>query len=534
MSDNRESVADSSAERNAARQEAAFELGKGIALGLVPFLGQAIDAYDTVESAIALYGAPPGEAKETAKFDFLLALVGWIPGPGDGLKKSLRIVNRDPQRYAPVLFDLLRFVLQECGIATSPEALLDEVFDAGKLRKQIAEIKTGVVNASGFKALPSALQTVVINALGMAESNMPALVAVVQKRLTKWKPLQRNSSAAEMPRRRNGHLLPKAKGSQVAAAGDARPALGHANTGTHSSLATQALHTLTNEMIGISGEHIADYICADTYRWGPDWLQHDDGTGGRWRGGPPSATKIGKLSRGGNPRSQHVLYKLSDGPNGTGLDAVWRADSHNGGKPYAIVEAKATRDEDAPKFMRKLNTARKPSIMSKLGVNGINDPSELLEPLEDDGSASAPTKAGGGKTTGKSGGGKAGSTQATGSLPHSAPSSSSPGAAKSAAKKTVLVQMSREWIEVNLAKAVGEALNRSVLIGYHRHLFFSPAYLPSAAAHMLAKLKELPPEQHASHDAIHYDEVAVKTAVNKRKASLRKKYGNLPNLRAES
>lgn len=532
MSDNRDPIADSSAERNAARQEAAIELGKGIALGLVPFLGQAIDAYDTIESAIALYGAPSGEAKETAKFDFLLALVGWIPGPGDGLKKSLRIVNRDPQRYAPVLFDLLRFVLQECGIATSPEALLDEVFDAGKLRKQIAEIKAGVVNTSGFKALPSTLQTVVINALGMAESNMPALVAVVQKRLTKWKPLQRNSSAAEMPRRRNGHLLPKAKGSQVAAAGDARPALGHANTGTHSSLATQALHTLTNEMTGISGEHIADYICADTFHWGPDWLQHDDGAGGRWRGGPPSATKIGKLSHGGNPRSRHVLYKLTDGANGTGLDAVWRADSHNGGKPYAIVEAKATRDEDAPKFMRKLYNTRNPSITSKLGVNGISDASELLEPLENN-NTQAQAKTGGGKTGGKKGGGKVGGSAPTGGLPHSVRDDSGASAPGSTSRKAVLVQMSREWIEVNLAKAVGEALSRSVLIGYHRHLFFSPAYLPSPAAHMLAKLKNLPPEQHAHHNAIHYDEAAVKTAVNKRKASLRKKHGNLPSLKAE-
>ena len=52
-----------------------------------------------------------------------------------------------------------------------------------------------------------------------------------------------------------------------------------------------------------------------------------------------------------------------------------------GGKPYAIVEAKATRDEDAPKFMRKINNTRKPSITSTLGVNGITDPSELIEPF---------------------------------------------------------------------------------------------------------------------------------------------------------
>ncbi|RMT29141.1 hypothetical protein ALP49_01585, partial [Pseudomonas syringae pv. solidagae] len=77
-----------------------------------------------------------------------MAIIGWIPGPGDGLKKSLRIVNKDPERYAPVLFDLLRFVLQECGIRTSPEALLEQVFNAGKLTADVDEIITGVKGSS--------------------------------------------------------------------------------------------------------------------------------------------------------------------------------------------------------------------------------------------------------------------------------------------------------------------------------------------------------------------------------------------------
>ena len=52
-----ESANDGGEDRSAAYQEAAVELAKGIALGAVPFLGQAIDAYDTIESAIVLYNA---------------------------------------------------------------------------------------------------------------------------------------------------------------------------------------------------------------------------------------------------------------------------------------------------------------------------------------------------------------------------------------------------------------------------------------------------------------------------------------------
>ncbi|NAT39001.1 hypothetical protein CU661_18485, partial [Pseudomonas syringae pv. actinidifoliorum] len=92
-----------SEDRSDAYQEAAVELAKGIALGAVPFLGQAIDAYDTIESSIVLYNAESTGGKEDAQFDLLMAIIGWIPGPGDGLKKSLRIVNKDPERYAPVL-----------------------------------------------------------------------------------------------------------------------------------------------------------------------------------------------------------------------------------------------------------------------------------------------------------------------------------------------------------------------------------------------------------------------------------------------
>lgn len=206
-----------------------------------------------------------------------------------------------------------------------------------------------------------------------------------------------------------------------------------------------------------------------------------------------------------------------------------------GGVSQATGAPKATRDEDAPKFMRKINNTRKPSITSTLGVNGITDPSELIEPLEDEGQNSTPnpTKKKGG---GKAGGGKRGAPSPTGSLPQSSPVASSSNVSQSGAKKTILVQMSREWIEANLAKSVGDVLARSILVNYSRHLFFCPAYHPSGSpgAHMQAKLKNLPADQHAKHDALHYDEAEVRAAVNKRKESLRKKHGVLTSLKVES
>jgi len=536
-------------DRRAAYKEAAIELGKGIGIGLVPILGQAIDAYDTIESSIALYQAKAAEDKENAQFDFLLALVGWIPGPGDGVKKSLRIVNRNPDRFAPVLYDLLRFVLNECGIQTSPEALLEEIFNASALKARIDDIRQGVEDASAFQSLPESMQTVVRNSMLMASTNMPVLVGVVEKRLKKWRGKQRNSSAKEPSKGPAKQQPPKAEHSDTAKSGKDGNTPGHANTSVNAQIATQSLEGLTNEMLGISGEHIADYICAYEFGWGKDWQAHDKGAGGAWKNGTPGKNRLGKLSKGGSPKAKHVLYKLSDGANGTGIDAVWRADGQNGGKPYAIVEAKSTRDEDAPKFHRKTGNTRKPAVTSTLGVNAVADTSELIEPLEEETTSPSPEKEakGKGKASGKAGGksgkasgkfGKSTSTSTRGSQKNEKTGESQSAKSKGAVKD-VLVQMSHEWIHENIKKAVSDDIADEIRLkrskSYSRHLFFSPAYHSEATkAHMIAKRDNLPETQHTEHKAFHYDDDEVRKAVNKRKASLQKKYGNnIPSLKAE-
>ena len=51
---------------------------------------------------------------------------------------------------------------------------------------------------------------------------------------------------------------------------------------------------------------------------------------------------------------------------------------------------------------------------------------------------------------------------------------------------------------------------------------------------MEAKVGNLGAANHALHDAFHYSESEVQVAVNKRKASLRKKHGDLQSLKSES
>ncbi|KKI26952.1 hypothetical protein I4I80_25370 [Pseudomonas syringae pv. tomato] len=332
--------------------------------------------------------------------------------------------------------------------------------------------------------------------------------------------MQRNSSAASSgsnhPKRAE---KPGNKDAAVAAQGKEGASSTHSNQVEASRIGLQSPSSILNEGLGVSGEHIADYICAVEFGWGKDWDGHDKGADGKWLEGLPSASKMGKLSAGGSPKARHVLYKLTDGANGTGIDAIWRANpANNGGEKFAIVEAKASKDEDAPKFMRKLNNTRKPGVASKLGASGLGDPSDLIEPID-----SPEIKTSGKKekkiNTGKS---KVSATKSE--------------ASSSRKKKNIVVQMSVEWIRQNLEKAgLGYSLQLQIAGSYSRHLFYTPLYHASLSPkeHASARLNNTHESTHRNHQAFHYGEKEVRGFVNKRKKSLTKKYGALDSLKLE-
>lgn len=152
-------------------------------------------------------------------------------------------------------------------------------------------------------------------------------------------------------------------------------------------------------------------------------------------------------------------------------------------------------------------------------MNGIPKAEEILDPPTEDGAVSpAATPAGGGRA----GRGRA-TTTPVATIP------------KASADKKIIVQMSHEWIENNLEKAVGK-LKRDVLVNYSRHLFYTPLWLPSAISHEKAYLNNSKADAHSKHDIasqLCYQESDVKLAVNKKKEKLRRKFGHLLSLKAE-
>lgn len=523
--------------------EAAKEIGASIALGLVPFLAQAIDIYDTVESIWRIQGAKTLDTKEDAKFDLILALVGWVPGPGDGVKKSLRLVNKDPQRFAPILFDLLRRVCEIANIKTSPEVLLEKLFDARMLASQIGEIRAAILESSPVKQLsPESQQTIRVT-LNQIEHELPAWVGIVQKRIVKWKKVQRNSSAqaAPMGKKKTDAL---SKDKQVAENGRDRPE--HANTNqVKNSVMASAEEQLENALAGVLGEHIADYYCSEKLGWGKHWQGHDKGAQGKWTNGTPNGATLGKVS---NVKNRHVLFTLEGAANDKGIDSVWRVDSKNQGKPYAIVEAKSDQELNVPGFVkRNPNTARKPGVGGKLRVTGIPKGEDLLEtePPEMEGDTDKPASKKRGGKTGRKGGGKSTKGEAakrTNKKDEAAPSSQKP--TDPPKKNRILVQMSHAWIDKNMLAAVGSILRRDALASYSRHLIYTPQWLASAQEHAKALRDGTAHDgsTHTNHDVnypgglgkLHYEEREVKVFVNRKKAFLRKKHGDLPTLKAET
>lgn len=71
---------------------------------------------------------------------------------------------------------------------------------------------------------------------------------------------------------------------------------------------------------------------------------------------------------------------------------------------------------------------------------------------------------------------------------------------------------------------------------YNRHLFFPPLYHKSLSpkAHAKAQLATAEESTHRDHAGFRYGEDGVRLTVNKRLASLRKKFGELDILKKEA
>ncbi|RQR37091.1 hypothetical protein DIE23_06550 [Burkholderia sp. Bp9143] len=514
-------------------EDAVKEIGWSMATNAVPLFYVAQNVYDTTESVWTVWNARESADEMTkieAGIDLVFAVVGWVPVVGAGVKRTFRLVNHKSEIYGPLLFDILRLVLQQAHIQTSPDALIDKLFDATGVKKYLTEAREHIQKSWLYREMPSAMQVTFMQALTFVETNLPYWLAqFVQRKLLHWRKKQPNSAAVSTLEEHRTTEKPGAKGEE-AKAGHDRPVPTPSRGVVNAKL---AVTDITTEITGILGEHIGDYYCYEKLKWGSGWQTHDKGLSGKWSE-QPGLRVMGKLNDKGK---LNKLFELK--ARGHGIDGVWRAAPFsNQMKDYAIVEMKASTTK------RKLKDPNaKHSIWSKLGtikdeVRPLAD--DLLEPPDDAGltvpagggsgkpGSGKPTPGGGGGKPLSTGGGKpAASSDVKAQRKQQEESAAAPGGAAPTTEpaapkdpKASIVQMSNAWILKNLPEAVSRDIELSILnVGYSRHLLYVPFYLPSAAQHVEA-LATGDEHGHADHDlpfTHHYKDGEVAEAV-KRKA----------------
>jgi len=407
-------------------------------IGCVPVLGQIVDARDIIKGLAEVASAP---ASPLAWFNLITALIGLIPGGGDAVKRSTRAIKSGAV-HVDELLDMIRRLYKG-----DPEKLLREVLDVGKLRKHLDDIL-------GNQNLTKHLSPEVRRSIDNIRTNLNKQFDAFKKEIDGWLAKGRKTSADAGPAAKHAPGTPPAKPDTHAMGGtqgkgqhsnSASP-----NTPNAATQRTARFKSLTQKVLGVMGEHMADYHCQDTKGWGTK-VRHDQ-----------ALVNDAKLNDSG-----HMVQLWPVLPRGRGIDAVWRS---GGAKPYAIIEAKASYDPTK-------------GLASLLGEAG--DKNER-------GGANNGTSAGRGGGAGRRGAGSTGSTAVR----------------QSNGKVT---QMSHSWIDLRLARAVGATsphlndLRREVrgASNYSRHvLFFS---IPQAVAHAEALIlhasgRDVQQAMHASHD----------------------------------
>lgn len=404
-------------------------------IGCVPVLGQLVDARDIIKGLVEVAAAP---ASPLAWFNLITALIGLIPGGGDAAKRSLRAVKSGAVNIDELL-DMVRRLYKG-----DPEKVLRDVLDLSKLRGYLNQIldnprMTGLLNDEARRSIAT------------IQSGLNKQFDAFSKEVDGWLAKGRKTSAGGVPTARTTPGTPAAKPQSPHNAGSQNPTThgdpASTNTPNASGQRTARFKSLSQKVLGILGEHLADYHCQDVKGWGASAKAgHDQGT-----------INAAKLNDGG-----HLVQLWPCVPRGRGIDAVWRTPS--GPKPYAIIEAKAS-----------YNPAK--SLQVLLGEAG--DKAEAA--------SSAGTSSGRGGGAGRRGGATA------------------PTASAIRQPNGKVTQMGHGWVRgKRLARAVGgdPLADRIRKLGYTRHvLFFS---VPQAVSHAEAQIKlmaqqRVPDEFHAGH-----------------------------------
>lgn len=428
-------------------------------LGCVPIVGQVIDARDVIKGLAEVAHAPQSSM---AWFNLVTALIGIVPGGGDAAKRGMRAVKSGTVQVDELLAVIRRFYKGD------PEQLLKQVLDPGRITGKLEEVLASpALRNNVSKDLQRSIDTL--------RGQIGQRVAELRRDVDDWLAKGRKTSADTGPALKPSARTPPAKPETKAREGTKTKGE-HSGTATPSSAnpstsRSTRIKSLSNKLLGVLGEHMADYHCQEVKGWGQRAL-HDTGQ-----------INSAKLNDSG-----HLVQLWPPIARGRGIDAVWRTPGAT--KPYAIVEAKAS-----------CNPTK--SLHALLGEAGDKSDSST--------------------GTQRSYGGRQGRSGSKGS-----------GQDESAAIRQTngkATQMGHGWIQRRLLSiSLSNAKDKAVLVrdkqaAYSRHvLFFS---VPHAVSHaeallQLAAQRPISHDFHSAHQATHeWGDAAIDKVVDNRAGLVR-------------
>ena len=324
-----------------------------IAVGFSP-AGIVLDVADLARASYNLYQ----EKSDDNYFEVILCVIGFIPGPGDGVKVGLKIVNRKPE----ILFELIRFIMTHCKQYGDPEKWLGEIVNDKKIRELIRSAKNAALDASKHNIDNKYARYWVDQSIEITfdflEASISSLIQLLARKILHWKTKvpktsanlkissggtsRQNASAhdatyggkssgkasqsgaskgggkASQGSSKSGGKTSKDSGGKTGQDGDGKGGKGKSLSKADIS------NVLKNSHVGGVGEHMADYWAAKQLAVK---VNHDDG-------------------KQPTQKLQRPMTKLHVGIYDQGIDAIWKSDKKNLGimntKNYAIIEAKAS------------------------------------------------------------------------------------------------------------------------------------------------------------------------------------------------
>ncbi len=454
-----------------------------IAIGISP-AGIVLDVADLAKSSYNLYQ----EQSDDNYFEVILCVIGFIPGPGDGVKTGFRIVNKKPE----ILFELIRFIMTHCKQYGDPEKWLAEIINDKRIRGLLQNAKKAALDASN-KNIENKYAKYWVNqsiefTFGFLENSISTLIQLLARKVLHWKTkVPKTSADLKITSGGTSHKNTTAhdttyagkdsgkggkdsgkdgksgkdsgkdggkggkdggKGGKDGGKGGKDGGKGGKNNGGKTgqdgdgkggkgkSLSKVDISkVLSNSEVGGVGEHMADY-------WVADQLAikaiHDSGQ-----------NLTSKLQR--------PMTKLHIGIHDQGIDAIWKSDKKDLGimntKNYAVIEAKAS-----------------------LSMGKGTGPGSLLNDLD-----------------------KQQDTRDRRKERANAKKEKRP-EKKEAPKKKYLInqQMSNEWVEYRL----GADKRKVIGSGYSRHLLYFNYAHPETVEHLnvlAVSIKDAQPIDHKEH-----------------------------------